>query len=208
MKIGIDIDGVLTNFNQYAINKGTEYCKKNKVGKLINSNTLSASKMFGWSYYHELKFWITHIFDYAENNPLMEDAADVIKKLKEEGHEIYIITSRWLASSRNIKSIFPEMFLKKKMRNTVKKWLQKNEVIYNDIVFIKKDKSKYIMDNNIDIMIEDNPKNIERISRITKVICYHYGYNVDVKGKNIYRCHNWKEIYNQIQKISYLFNFY
>lgn len=201
MRIGIDIDGVLTNYNQYVIEKGKEYCKKNKVGKWFHPNNLDTTKMFGWSYYSEFKFWITHIFDYAKNNPAIENSADIIKKLKEDGHDIYIITSRWLASSRNTKSIFPEIFLKKKMRNTVKKWLQENEITYDHIVFLK-NKSKYIIDNNIDIMIEDTPKNIECISHITKVICYHWGYNEKIEGKNIDRCYNWKDIYSKIKEIA------
>lgn len=201
MKIGIDIDGVLTDYNQYVIKKGKEYSKKNKVGKWFHPNTLDTTKMFGWSYYSEFKFWITHIFDYANNNPAIENAADTIKRLKEEGHEIHIITSRWLASSRTVKSIFPEIFLKKRMRNTVKKWLQKKEIIYDYIVFLK-DKLNYIIDNNIDIMIEDNPKNIEHISHTTKVICYRWSYNEKIKGKNIYSCYNWNDIYEKIHKLS------
>lgn len=202
MKIGIDIDGVLTNYNQYVIEKGREYCQKNKVGKWFHPDTLSTIKMFGWSYYHEFKFWVTHIFDYAENNPAMEDAADSIKKLKEDGLEIHIITSRWLASSITERQILPKILWKKRMRNTVRKWLQKNEILYDHITFIKGSKSRYIKSHHIDIMIEDNPKNIKELSMITKVICYHFSYNDGVEGKNIYRCHNWKEIYNTIKKIA------
>lgn len=201
MKIGIDIDGVLTNYNQYVIEKGKEYCKKNKINKLIHPDTLSTIEMFGWSYYHEIKFWITHIFDYAKNNPVMENAANTIKKFKKEGYEIYIITSRYLAASKREKQTIPVMFLKKKMRSSVKKWLKDNNIIYDHIVFLK-DKRKYIANNHIDIMIEDNPNNIKNFSTITKVICYHWGYNANIEGKNIIRCYNWKQIFEEIRKLS------
>lgn len=204
MRIGIDIDGVLTNYNQYVIKKGKEYCKKYGINKSTNLNTLSTKKMFGWSYYHEAKFWITHILDYAKNNPVMEDASNVIKKLKEERNEIYIITSRWLASSKRENSPFNNLFFKKRMRNIVIKWLEENRITYDHIIFLK-NKSKYIKNNQIDIMIEDNPKNIKEFSKITKVICYHWGYNADINGKNIIRCYNWRDIDKKIEELTQKF---
>ena len=46
MKIGIDIDGVLTNYQQYVIQKGTEYGKKKKIGKYLHPDTLNTAKIF------------------------------------------------------------------------------------------------------------------------------------------------------------------
>ena len=51
---------------------------------------------------------------------------------------------------------------------------------------------------NIDIMIEDKVDNINKISSIIPVICFHAGYNNECKGKNIYRVYNWYDIYNLI----------
>lgn len=84
------------------------------------------------------------------------------------------------------------------MRSTITKWLNKNDIICDKIFFTKSDKLEYIIDNNIDVMIEDSPKNIKMLSNLTNVICMDAPYNSDIEGNNIYRCCNWNEIYLKI----------
>ena len=64
------------------------------------------------------------------------------------------------------------------------------------------DKYNNIIENNIDVMIEDSPKNLEQLSEITKMICLDLPYNKDINNDNIYRCYNWDEIYDTINLIS------
>lgn len=201
MRIGIDIDGVLTNYLKYCQEAGTKWCKENKKGMMIDPNAYDTTNMFGWNSLTDLKFWKENIFDYAENNPVMENASKIIKKLKEENNTIYIITARWLASSKTNKVFNCTEQTREKMRNTVINWLLKNKIDYDYVIFSEEDKSKYIKENDIDIMIDDSVRNVLSLSKITKVICYDWPYNKEVEGTNIYRCYNWNDIYDKIKEI-------
>ena len=91
MRIGIDIDGVLTDYMKYCREVGLKWCNENKKGKMINQNAYNTTDMFGWDDQTDTMFWLENIFDYAENNPVIDNASNIIKKLKEENNIIYII---------------------------------------------------------------------------------------------------------------------
>lgn len=192
MRIGIDIDGVLTNYYNYIVEEGKKY-HRTKKRKVINPNTMNIKKMFGWSNYTYIRFWLEHIFSYATNNPPMDKASEIKKKLHKEENTIYIITSRFLTCSKTKKFFNYPKKVSLKMQNIVIEWLRKNDIEYDYIIFTSS-KKEHIIDNKIDIMIEDNPKNILKLSKYTKVICYDNKYNQDINGNNIYRCYNWDDI--------------
>ncbi len=201
MNIGIDIDGVLTNIRKFMIEEGLKYCKQNKKGNLISPDAYDSSKVFDWDRQTDLDFWTKNIFIYARENPPLEGAVKNIKKLKKDGHKLYIITARWLASPKTEKQFGENENIKEEMRATVKKWLRKNEFVYDEIIFSEEDKSEHIIENNIDIMIEDAPQNLMQLSKITKMICYNWPYNEGIENNNIYRCNNWDEIYLKIKEV-------
>lgn len=201
MNIGIDIDGVLTNIRKFMIEEGSKYCKQNNKGKLINPDAYDSRDVFDWDSETDLDFWIKNIFRYAKENPPLEGAANNMKKLKEDGHKLYIITARWLASPKTEKQFEENNTIKEKMRMTVKQWLKNNDFVYDEIIFSTEDKSKHIELNKIDIMIEDSPQNLMQLSKLTKMICYDWPYNQGVENDNIYRCRNWNEIYLKIKEL-------
>ena len=86
----------------------------------------------------------------------------------------------------------------KRMREIVVNWLKEQNIYYDEIIFSPEDKKENCKKYNIDIMIEDKVDNINKISSIIPVICFHAGYNKECKGKNIYRVYNWYDIYNLI----------
>lgn len=202
MNIGIDIDGVLTDYRKFTIEQGIKYCEKTKKGKLINPNAYDSSEMFNWDKITDLDFWMKNIFLYAKNNPVIEGAAENIKKLKLDGHSIYIITARWLATPKTKNKFNQPEIVRQKMRATVKDWLKKNEIIYDEIIFSGDDKLSSIIEKSIDIMIEDSPSNLKSLSETTKMICFDWEYNRGIENSNIYRCYNWNEIYEKILELS------
>lgn len=202
MNIGIDIDGVLTDVRKFVIEEGSKYCKEHNKGELINPDVYEMKEMFGWNLATIFNFWRKNIFKYAKENPVIDGASENIKKLKEDGHKIYIITARWLASTKKHRILRHVEKISNKMKETVINWLNENNIIYDEIIFSKDDKSKHIIKNNIDIMIEDAPDNVKELSELTKVICYDWVYNRGIENKNIYRCSNWDEIYKVISELS------
>ena len=86
-------------------------------------------------------------------------------------------------------------------KNIVLDWLRKNEIEYDKIIFSPEDKLSICLENNIDVMIEDKPANINKISTRIPVICFHAGYNKNCIGNNIIRCYSWYDIYSKISSI-------
>lgn len=80
-------------------------------------------------------------------------------------------------------------------------WLDDYSIYYDKLIFSTKDKLDFIVDNKIDIMIEDDPKNIRTISNVIPVICYNANYNKLCEGNYIIRCYSWYDIYNIIKGI-------
>lgn len=197
MNIGIDLDGVLTNYRKFAIEQGQKYCEENTKGKLENPEAYYMKDMYNWDEETDYDFWIKNIFIYATENPAIQGASENIKKLKEDGDTIFIITARKFATPDDD----CEQEIKEKMKKTVKEWLDKNEIEYDCIIFSKEDKSKNIIENNIDVMIEDSPNNVKKLSKLTKIICVDWPYNKGIENDNIYRCYNWNEIYMKIKEM-------
>lgn len=197
MRIGIDIDGVLTNIEQFVINHVSKYCVDNGITYHIGDSNYDYCKTFHIDKEVENDFWKQYLEYYAIHEKARPFASEIVKKLKEDGHDIYIITSRWLANRDDE--------VGKRMREIVKNWLNENKIPYDKLIFSKaSNESKYqeIMENKIDLMIEDNPNNIKELKNYIPVICYDAGYNKDcVEDNRMTRCYSWYDIYSKINDI-------
>ena len=190
MHIGIDIDGTLTDIEKFQLDYGSKFFSEyNKF--IVNPNGYETSEIFNVDEDLDNKFWEKYYFDYLKNEPIRKFASEIIKKLKDEGNEIYIITAR---HADNI-------ITDKESSLLTKAWLDKNEVKYDKLIFSPEDKLNICLKNNIDIMVEDKPTNINIISTKIPVICINAGYNQHCNGSNIYRAYSWYDVYNKIKNI-------
>ena len=189
MKIGIDIDGVLTNESDFIRDFGSEFCYKHSISFDLNPWIYDSKETLNISENDYLSFWKEYLEYYATSKNLRPFASEVITKLKNEGHEIYIITSRNFTTKQTEYG--------EKMRNIVKKWLKDNCIEYDGIYFSinKRDVCESL---KIDIMIEDKPKNIISISEVSKVFCYNDYCNLETNINNMVRVYSWYDIYNKI----------
>lgn len=192
MKIGVDLDGVLTDWHSFVIKYGKEYANKIGRGKIKNEKGYEINDVWDWGVETSEEFWKEYDFFYAEKIPAEEGAKEALKRLKEEGNEIVIITARSYTTQ--------ESEIGDKMRKIVKKWLKEYEISYDNIVFSSVDKRENCRKYGIEIMIEDSPHNIKQIATIIPVICFHQPYNEQVQGKNIIRCYNWKDVYQKLTR--------
>lgn len=194
MNIGIDIDGVLTDMENYIVTVGKNYAIQNnlkfdeKMGKdtICGFLTREDSK----------KFWNIHWEDYAENISARKSASEVIQKLKKEGNHIIIITAR-TCDSPIIKSGIKRQ---KNMERLIIKWLSKNNIVYDKIIFSNLNKLNDCIENRIDIMIEDSVINIEQLKDHCKIICFNTTYNRFYKNAKISRVYDWNDVYIAINK--------
>lgn len=180
MNIAFDIDGVLTDFEWFLNVYGRKYFKRHIAGgvNICNTSSSSVSERFGVSKKWEKKFYARYLFWYARKYPIRENAAEAIHMLRQQGHTVYFITARALADEHTI--------LGSIMRSILKKWLRKNRVEYDKILFVPVNNSaecKYQLakKHKIDIFIEDEPRNIEKLKKICRVICMEASYNKNIK---------------------------
>ena len=148
--------------------------------------------VFNWNQEQANKFWNKYIIKYFQQTPVKTFAPEVIEKLKQEGHKIYLITAR---DDYGI----PKEYYGKEQEIT-KQWLEKNNIKYDKLIF-EKQKLGPCIENKIDIMIEDSPENIRDLSKQIKVIKFDCQYNKDVKNENVITAYSWYHIYIIIKEL-------
>lgn len=191
MRIGIDIDGVLTDMERFLLDYGSKYNVENRLELNINEVDYDENKTFSWTEQETIKFWNKYLVYYATKYPARTFATEVIKKLKEEGHEIYLITAR------NDYGL-PNEYIGK-MKKIVNQWLKDNDIIYDKIIYTEGSKLPYCVGNYIEIMIEDSPEQVKFISEKIPTLCYNAEYNKGIEGDNVTRVYSWYDIYDKIK---------
>lgn len=186
MRIGIDIDGVLTDEHRFIIDYGTKYLNDEGIRYTFHQDIYDSPNSFEITKDQYDAFWRKYLVYYSENSLIRPFASEVIQKLKQENNEIYIITSRSFTTYENE--------YQQKMQNIVKKWLAKNNILYDEILF-STNKAEIVKKMNIDVMVEDKPENILVIAKIIPVICYNHPYNEKLADANIIRAYSWYDIY-------------
>lgn len=191
MNIGIDIDNTLTEI-QEELNKAA-YDYAIKLGKNINNaeNQLEDIKNNGDAYkkkfeftYDELKYFLKDIQEEITNKaePRL-DVVEVIKKLKKNGHKIFIVTAR-------DSEFHDDPYL------LSKDWLDKNNIEYDRLIVNAREKAIVCKQENIELFIDDQLNNCLEISRAgIKVIRITDDENSNDQITNL---SNWQEIYEFI----------
>lgn len=193
MRIGVDIDGVLNDVGRFELDYGSKFYVLQTGKHMTNPNGYGSDKIFGGTSKEDNTFWAEAIYDFVKY-PARDFAGEVLDRLRSEGHEIYIITSR--ISDLDYCDISNE-----KMEKIVLKWLKKYKIHYDKLIFAVGSKLKYCKEEHVDVMIEDKPKNIIELSRAIPVICFDAMSNREVKGENILRCYSWFDIYDKIKNL-------
>ena len=194
MNIGIDIDGVLQNVGDFIFDYGSKYCFNKNINFNINDSEYNEKDIFGISSKEAEEFLKTYLVQYVTSYQPRDFAVEVIKKLKENNNNIYIITAR------NEYGLPDDE--EGNMQKLTKEWIKKNKIYYDELIFTSEDKRKVCKENKIDIMIEDSPTNVKELSEIIKVFCYDNPYNRGIEGKNITRVYSWYDILNKIVNIN------
>lgn len=186
MNLGLDIDGVLTNIEEYQFRFGIPFFKEYFNKGVVNEAGIGIKEVFDATEEEYKKFWSKYLFKYARKCPPREDAAKYTQWAYENGHRIYIITARVFATE--------DSFLGKLMRFTVKRWLKKHKIRYDDIVFCVEDKTEAIKKYDIKYMVEDNPDNINGLKEYTNIICMDAKCNQHIADNAVKRCYNFSQV--------------
>lgn len=181
MRVGIDIDGCLTEIDKWTFIAGEE------CGYTVKRYAYEAKDIFDLEKTEYQKFWAKYFDTLLAHVEMRKNANRVIDRLIKEGHEIYIITAR-------AECDLPEEKKNQDIEVITRDWLKNNNINYHHLEMRCFNKDSYCQENNIDIMIEDKPSNILAIAKLIPVICVDCTYNREIKGKNIMRASSWDDI--------------
>ena len=188
MKIEIDIDNVISNFNDTLLNEYLLHDKDLRNSGIINKNAEYVRRgMFDWSEDEEITFYKNNIEKIVKKLGVIEGAKEYIDKLHDDGHIICIITGRDNGE-------YTEPY------NMTKKWLEDNNIYYDDLIltdtYDKRAKTKECLEHGIDIMIDDSVRICsDCIENGITTILMDTPYN---KYSNIQRVKSWEEFYRYV----------
>ena len=195
MRIGVDIDGVLTDLEQFQLDYGSKFAYEIGKKEIINVDGYEIKDIFNISNEEYDVFWDKYFLDYVINEKPRKFANEITNNLHKEGHEIYIITARYFTENDKKR-------VDSSINDIISNWFNKNNIYYDKIIFSPEDKSEICINNKIELMIEDSPYNINSLSKDIPVICYNAVYNKNCEGTNIYKCYSWYDIYAKIKHIN------
>ena len=181
-RIGIDIDGVVADFGKSLVDKfGKEKGFVYGDIKKYDLTNLGLSE-------NEIKTFLEGRETYV-NMKIISGARKGINKLSLD-NQINFISFRAFYSE---------------IAQDTYDWLIKNKVKFDSLICFQKEKIKVIRKEGIELMIEDNPSEIDIISEEIPCIIYNQPWNQNIKQnwlltKNIYRSDTWKDIVKFINK--------
>lgn len=187
MRIGIDIDNVISTFNEQLLEEFVKHNRELGYSDKLNENADYITRgMFNWQDEEVEKFYRDNIERIAKNLKVKDGAKEYIDKLIEDGHNIYIITGRDNGE-------YSDPY------NMTKKWLDDNFIKYHNLILTnaykndKHGKTEMCLKNDIDIMIDDSIHICnDCIEHNITTLLMDTPYN---KQENIPRVFDWKEIY-------------
>ena len=184
MKIGIDIDNVISKFNEALFEEYLKHDKELRNTGIINKNAQYIRKgMFDWTEKEETSFYKNNIERIVKSLDVKDGAKEYIDKLKADGHFIYIITGRDNGE-------YSDPY------NMTQEWLNNKNIYYDKIIYTnayKHDKYSVCIENNIDVIIDDSKTMCENCrDNGVKAILMDTPYN---KDSDLEKVNSWQEFY-------------
>lgn len=178
----VDIDGVLNTYPKIQIdyfnwNLNTNYKTLDEIKKNVSYNEYKYLKTM----YRQSAF--------KHNAKPKNGAKKLLKYLRDNDYLIYIITAR-------------ELFKYNQLEKTIL-WLKNNKLVYDYIYCTqKKDFTIFEKFGHVDVVIEDNCDNLEKIKKINGKDCIYINVindeNKDIKYKG-FRVKDLNEIINILE---------
>lgn len=188
--IGIDIDNVISNFDDVLLK---EFIKEdiNKRNTGIINNEGYITDMFDWSKEEINDFWKKNIERISKELDLVENAKYYIDKLSKEGHRIILISGRGKEDYQNPYELTTN-------------WLEEKNITYDKLFltdnYYSDKKAIICREQDIDLMIDDSSR-VYTSCKNNNIKCILFGtrFNKNKKGYN--RLDSWGKVYNYIKNI-------
>lgn len=186
MKIIFDIDGTLTNYNDFIESKAIPFIISRFHLEVINKNALEIEEIFDIKE-HDFNniieiFWHKYFFSFFTLS-FRKNIKHFFKTIKKQKHTFEIHTSRAYSYGNNCKNIFVRIMT----------WIQFliNGILVNpaNMFFYKDDNEKIngIIKSNPNLIFDDKPEIISKLlSKNFKIICVKGNHNQQItENKNI-----------------------
>ena len=183
MKIAIDIDDTITNTKENQIKLWKEYIKKNPNPN-YNTKLPNNINEFNSGKYIDT-FWDTYREQLSFHSIYKKDVGTIIDKLKKDGHEVCIVTSR------------PDNKYKD-LKQRIYNGLRENNINIENIYTNALDKGIFCKQNNFDLLIDDNIKQIKSAHN-NNILGILFNLNKTYKGLQTTK---WKELYKIIKELN------
>ncbi len=187
MKIGIDIDGVILDYERVLKTYGDLYdfieLRKNGV---INRNEQYLRNRYDWTEEERMNFVNSSFLKLSKQAPLIPGAKDVINMLKKEGNEFIIISARG--------------GMIEEMQETAMEKFKEANLSFDKYYWKQVDKLEAAKKENIDIMIDDSYEVCKKLSENGIKVIYFRDKEMKKLEQNSYlkEVSNWGEIYRYI----------
>ena len=152
MRLGIDLDGVV-----FDSEKDLRICcelydmLELKRDSKIAEREIRFEDRFSWTKEEAMEFLKKYHPEIVENSNYMPGAKKILKMLKDEGHELVVVTARGGMDKKIIE------LTEKRLKND-------NMNIFDKYCYASLDKVKTCKEENIDIMIDDSNENCKNTS--------------------------------------------
>lgn len=186
MKIGIDIDDVITNTSETM----EEYVMKSNNSKKLQEHMKEIMKG-NPSTPEVIEFGIKNYLKVFQKVKLKDNAKEVMQRLLDKGNQIYLITARG-----------EKLEFFRGSEKVTKEFLEYNNIKYTKIIFNAVNKVQLCVDNQIDVMIDDSVEHCEDVKNIgIKSIVFTSKVNKDINTP-IERVNNWIELETKLNEMS------
>lgn len=186
MRIGLDIDNVITDFDKKVFEEMLKEDKNKRNKGIINPNGDWVKHCFDWTEKEVEEFFIENMQKFASELEVRKDAKIYMDKLLNDGHELFLISHR----------VYPHY---KEPYKVTEKWLKENNINYTKLILsIGNDKSKECREANIEVMFDDARYNCRQL-KDNGVKCYLMGtkYNT-ARREGLDVINDWEELYEVI----------
>lgn len=197
MVIGFDIDYTIANPNKRQSELVEEYLSQ--LGKepiVVDETKFGILQRFGFSKKEDRDFWEKVGSDVLTNSEPMEDAVEVFKKLKQDGHQIVLITARGNTDMLHINPYVLSFY-----------WLKKHGFVYDKIVCRDTEKVEACKKLGVDVFVDDNIKVLRKLENadcetILMTAPHNLHFNDSQLPKNAQRAQNFNDVYNIISNLA------
>lgn len=190
MKIGIDVDGVIIDSSEtYRVYEEIFAIEDLNFRKIKDRLEPNYQGRYEWSKEEQETFTKKYVLKAARESNFMPGFFPIYEKLKNMGHELILITARG--------------GLVKEMEEDTKRLFNDSGISFDKCYYGIKDKLEICKKENIDVMIDDDYLNIEKVSSGNIMTLYFRDANLKKleESRYIHEVNNWGDVYRYFKEM-------